>query len=158
MVWLNCIYKFVKNNFIVQNKSLVIYLAHKQLADSDPVIILYKVVNRPFIALYGIITGSCLKYNFTWQEKTSHSSSPRQPNVFSVAKNIFVIKHDHNSRGGIHFQERSVGIKVIIDKLMIIIDQVNADAIWLGESCRSFNGKSGLQFLGSKYVVPWGKG
>ena len=36
----------------------LLYLAHKNLADSDPVIMPYKVVNIRFMPLYGVITGS----------------------------------------------------------------------------------------------------
>ena len=34
-----------------------VYLAHENLAESDPVIIPYKVINSIFTTLYGIITG-----------------------------------------------------------------------------------------------------
>lgn len=43
--------------------------AHEYSADSDPVIMPYKVVNEQFISLHGIITGSqsakfsCARYN-----------------------------------------------------------------------------------------------
>ena len=36
---------------------LHVYLAHEWLAESDPVITPYEVLNRLFTAIYGIITG-----------------------------------------------------------------------------------------------------
>ena len=41
---------------------LELYLDRENLADSDPVIIPYKVVKVRFIALYGMITGSLSAY------------------------------------------------------------------------------------------------
>ena len=45
-----------------------LHLAHENLADTEPVIIPFKIVNILFTALYGIITGSlpadylCVKF------------------------------------------------------------------------------------------------
>ena len=38
--------------------NIELYLASENLAGSDPMVIPYMVVNRQFITLYGIITGS----------------------------------------------------------------------------------------------------
>ena len=42
-----------------------LYLAHEKLADSDPDMIPYKVMNRMLITIYGIITGS-LSANYSY--------------------------------------------------------------------------------------------
>ena len=52
-------------NQIITVLSPKLYLARENLADNDPVIIPYMVVNRWFIALYGIISGS-LSANYSW--------------------------------------------------------------------------------------------
>ena len=38
--------------------NVILYLTYKKLAGSGPVIIPYKEINRLFITLFGIITGS----------------------------------------------------------------------------------------------------
>ena len=40
----------------------ILYLAHEKLADSDLVIIPYKVISRLYTTLYGIIIGSLYAY------------------------------------------------------------------------------------------------
>ena len=48
---------------------IIVYIARENLAESDPLIIPYIVVNRRFISLYGIIIGplstniSCVRYS-----------------------------------------------------------------------------------------------
>ena len=53
--------------------SLDLYLARENLADSGPVIIPYGVIDRIFITLYGIITGS-LSANYSCARCDEHHS------------------------------------------------------------------------------------
>ena len=47
----------INSNLYKRIRDQGVYLAHENLAESDPVIIPYKVINSIFTTLYGIITG-----------------------------------------------------------------------------------------------------
>ena len=51
-----------KTLFILLGIDRALYSAHKKLADCDHIVIPYKILNRRFIALYGIITASLSTY------------------------------------------------------------------------------------------------
>ena len=63
----SCVLKLIHCEYC--NSLSILYLAREKLADSDPVIIPYKVINRMFTTLYGLISGSLSAY-YSWARCT----------------------------------------------------------------------------------------